>query len=179
MNRILLCIGLAVAGCSLGGDVAEPTAESHLIARMQGDWRIALTPEQRRQVRTMRFLLREPPPNNDELAEFDLTESESRAAIVILNEIRYDPDGERTKQLRAAIAGLEQGELTIGPERLELRLGGEKKGGTYEVAATNGHSAHLRLTRDDGKEESVDLTMTQDHELLFGEGNDAVRFVKR
>ncbi|MBO83890.1 MAG: hypothetical protein CL927_00910 [Deltaproteobacteria bacterium] len=178
MNRFALMAGLLGAACSLGADPA-PTAQDQIVARMQGEWRISLTEQQRRQVRTMRFLTRVPPPTNDELAQFKLTESESKAAIIILNEIRYDPHGERTQQLRTAIDHLEQGELSIGPTRLEVRLGDVKKAGRYEVGATTGTTAHLRLLRDDGKEESVALSLTPQHELVFGEGADSVMFVKR
>ena len=126
MNRVALLWTVLSVACSMGADPA-PTKEDLVVARMQGEWRISLTPEQRRQVHTMRFLTRVPPPTNAELAEFDLTEEESHAAIIILNEIRYDPDGERTQQLRSAIAHLEQGELSIGPERLEIRIGEVKR----------------------------------------------------
>jgi len=178
MNRfVLLCAATSMA-CSLGS-TSDPTQEDLVVARMQGEWRISLTPQQRRQVHTMRFLTRVPPPTNEELAEFDLTEEESHAAIIILNEIRYDPDGERTQQLRSAITNLEQGELSIGPERLEVRIGDVKKAGRYEVGATTGDSAHLQLVRDDGEEESVALSLTPEHELIFGEGSDAIMFVKR
>jgi len=179
MNRLFLAVWLALAGCSLGGPEA-PTAQTHLVARMQGEWRIALTPVQRQQVRTMRFLLREPPPTNEEVQQLDLNEEEAKAAIHILQEIRYDPGGERTRQLRAAIAGLEQGELSISPDRLEIRVGGVTKAGSYEVGATTGDSAHLLLTPDGAsKAESVALTLTPDHELIFGAGADAISFVKR
>ncbi len=178
MNRIVLSWAAMAMGCGLG-TAPDPTKEDLVVARMQGEWRISLTPEQRRQVHKMRFLTRVPPPTNAELAEFDLTEEESQAAIIILNEIRYDPDGERTQQLRSAIAHLEQGELSIGPERLEIRIGEVKRAGRYEVGATTGDSAHLQLVHDDGTEESVALSLTPSHELIFGEGADAIMFVKR
>ena len=178
MRHLAPFLALALAACSLDAPTTA-TSEDQIIARMQGEWRISLTAEQRRQVRTMRFLTRVPPPTNDELAQFELTEAESQAAIIILNEIRYDPDGERTKQLRTAIANLEQGELSIGPTRLEVRLGDVKKAGRYEVGATTGSTAHLQLLRDDGVEESVALSLTPQHELVFGEGADSVMFVKR
>ena len=44
---------------------------------------------------------------------------------------------------------------------------------------TTGDSAHLQLTRDDGETESVALSLTPKHELIFGEGADAIMFVKR
>jgi hypothetical protein len=178
MTRIILLWTALSLGCSLGS-APDPTKEDLVVARMQGEWRISLTPGQRRQVHTMRFLTRVPPPTNEELAAFDLTEDESHAAIIILNEIRYDPDGERTQQLRSAITNLEQGELSIGPERLEVRIGDVKKAGTYAVGATTGDTAHLQLVRDDGEEESVHLSLTPTHELVFGEGPDAIMFVKR
>lgn len=180
MKRLCMALWLACSACSLGPDAPPaPTVEAEVIARMQGEWRIALTAEQRKQVHTMRFLLQVPPPSNDDLKALQLTDAESRAAILILNEIRYDPDGERTAQLRSAIAGLESGELSIGPDRLEVRLGGVKKSGTYAIVATTGDAVHLRLTTPDGKEESVAMSLTPDQELLFGEGADSVRFVKR
>lgn len=180
MTRLTLAAWLACAGCSLGPDAPPaPTVEAEVIARMQGEWRIALTPAQRKQLHTMRFLLQVPPPSNADLKALELTEEESRAAILILNEIRYDPEGERTAQLRAAIAGLESGELSIGPDQLEVRLGGVKKSGRFEVVATTGDAVHLRLTTPDGKEESVAMSLTPEQELLFGEGADSVRFVKR
>lgn len=181
MRVLILTAALAVTGCSLGpSKPAAPTAESHLVARMQGEWRIALTPVQRQQVRTMQFLLRDPPPDNDEVRALELSEEEAKAAVHVLQEIRYDPDGPRTKQLRAALAGLEQSELTIGPERLEVRVGGVTKSGTYTVGATTGQSAHLLLLQDGAKKpESVALTLTDQLELIFGSGDDAVTFVKR
>ena len=180
IRTMLVCVSLWGAGCALGPSTPEgPKAEHHLVARMQGTWRIALTPEQRQQVQTMRFLLREPPPTNEEVQALNLSEDEATAALHILREIRYDPNGERTQQLRSAIAGLEQSELSFGPERLEVRVGGVTKAGTYEVGATTGSSAHLQLTRDDGETESVALTLTDDQELVFGFGQDTVTFVKR
>ena len=178
MTRLVGCIAALWMGCSTGAPV-DATATDQVLARMQGEWRISLTEEQRRQVRTMRFLTRVPPPSNEALAELNLSEEEANAAIIILNEIRYDPEGARTQQLRAAISHLEQGELSISPERLEVRLGEIKKSGRYEVSATTGTSAHLRLTRDDGVEESVALSLTPEHDLIFGEGDDSIMFVKR
>jgi len=165
-------------GC--GSEPAPPPTDTErVVARIQGEWRISLTPTQRRQVRTMKFLLQVPPPSNDALAELKLTDDEASAAVVILNEIRYDPEGERTQQLRAAIAGLEAGELTIGPDRLEVRLGGVHKSGRYTAVTGTGDKAHLRLERDDGEEESVAVALTPEGELVFGEGVDAVTFVRR
>jgi len=42
-----------------------------------------------------------------------------------------------------------------------------------------GDKAHLRLERDDGEEESVAVALTPEGELVFGEGVDAVTFVRR
>lgn len=181
MRRAVLGWLLATTvGCSLGPtQPSAPSAEDHLVARMQGNWRIALTPAQREQVHTMRFLLQDPPPTNEQVQALNLSEEQATAALHILREIRYEPDGERTRQLRSAIAGLEQGELSIEPDRLEVRVGGVTKSGTYEVGATTGSSAHLQLTRDNGSTESVALTLTEDHELIFGTGEDAITFVKR
>ena len=165
-------------GCS-GDPAPPPTAADQVVARMQGEWRISLSPEQRRQARMMKFLLQEPTPSNDDLAVLKLTDDEAASAVVILNELRYDPDGERTQQLRAAIAGLEAGELSFGPDRLVVRLGGVEKAGTYTVVSSTGESAHLRLEREGGGEESVAVALTVEGELMFGEGVDAVTFVRR
>ena len=131
-------------GCS-GDPAPPPTAADQVVARMQGEWRISLSPEQRRQARMMKFLLQEPTPSNDDLAVLKLTDDEAASAVVILNELRYDPDGERTQQLRAAIAGLEAGELSFGPDRLVVRLGGVEKAGTYTVVSSTGErtSRHM------------------------------------
>ncbi len=177
---MMLLGALAGSVTSCSGDPAPPpTAADTVVARMQGEWRISLTPEQRKQVKLMEFLLQDPPPSNAELTKLALTDDESSAAVLILNEIRYDPTGERTGQLRGAIAGLESGELSFGPEQLVVRLGGVQKSGTYAVVATTGNNAHLRMKTDDGKDENVSVTLTEEGELLFGEGVDAVTFVRR
>lgn len=173
----LLAVGLLeTAGC---GRPPAPTAAAEVAARMQGEWRIALTAEQRQQLDLMRFVLRQPPPSNDELEGLSLTEDQTAAAIVILNEIRYDPDGPRTEQLRAAVASLESGELSIGPGRLELRLGTVRKSGTYTITSASGSQAQLTLTESSGAEETVHVALTDEGDLLFGEAPDAVTFVRR
>lgn len=170
---------LAMAvGCS-GDPAPPPTATEEVVARMQGEWRISLSPEQQRQARMMKFLLQEPTPSNSDVAKLKLNDDEAAAAVVILNELRYDPDGQRTRQLRAAIAGLEAGELSFGPERLVVRLGEMQKAGDYAVVSTTGNVAHIRLKRDDGGEESVAVELTSEGELMFGAGVDAVTFVRR
>jgi len=177
---LLLLGALAGPSTSCSGDPAPPpTAADTVVARMQGEWRISLTPEQRKQVKLMKFLLKEPPPSNADLTKLNLTDDEASAAVIILNEIRYNPTGERTGQLRGAIAGLESGELSFGPERLVVRLGGVQKSGVYEVVATTGNNAHLRMETDAGKEENVSVSLTEEGELMFGEGVDAVTFVRR
>ncbi len=179
-GALLLGVLAAIGATACSTEAPPPPSDADVLtARIQGEWRIALSPDQRRQAELMQFLLRDPPPSNEEVESLNLTESEGKAVVLILNEIRYDPTGERTAQLRSAIAGLESGALSIGPDRLEVRLGDVRKAGQYTVVSSTASEAHLRLSRDDGEEESVALELTPDGELHFGEESDRITFVRQ
>ncbi len=177
MRALWLAVLLALSpGCA--GDDGAPARTTTEMARITGEWRIVLSPEQRRQVRVMRYVLQQPTPSDEALLGAGFRDSEAQTAVTLLREVRADPDGQRVAQLRATVAQLEDTAMLLTTDRLRMQLGQSTMEAGCELLEVNGDTFTLRTSDMEGNEQQVVLTLAND-ELVLGEGDEQMRFVRR
>jgi hypothetical protein len=164
----------AVAACA--DSPKSPAAAS--LAPLEGAWTLALEPAQRRQLRVMRFVLREPPPTDEELLQAGFRDDEARTAVTLLREVRSAPQGERVAQLRAMVAAMEDSAMVIQDGRLRMQVGPVTREGRLELVEVHGRRYQLRTIDAAGVAEPLTVATT-DSGLVVGEGSEAMHFVRR
>lgn len=177
----LLRTGLLLMVLPLVPACGEPAPSPHArpeLAALQGEWRISLTADQRRQLRVMEYVLRSPTPTDEEVLAADFSGDDARTAVALLQEVRAAPTGPRVAELRAAVAQLADAELAFDGDRLRLRLGAVAHEGEWRLLEAVGDRLRLQTRDAEGREQELVLELRGDT-LTFGEGADAMRFVRR
>lgn len=180
MGAALRAAARLVAIFTLGTACADApgTATPASLAPLEGAWTLSLEPAQRRQLRVMRFVLREPPPSDEELLQAGFRDDEARTAVTLLREVRSAPQGERVAQLRAMVAAMEDSAMVIRDGRLRMQVGPVTREGRLELVELHGQRYELHTIDASGTPEPLTISTTE-RGLVVGEGSEVMHFVRR
>lgn len=141
----------------------EPAAAtSGLSSRIQGEWKVVLTPEEKAQLDAMKLAFRDPPPTEAEIAA--LSQEEQMLVGIMLMAVQAEPDGEKVAEMKAVMQGLDNMKLTVTPDTMTMAIGDQGETAKWKVKSES--DAGLVILTTDAQGQTDELTIALDGSVL-------------
>jgi hypothetical protein len=147
---LLAALGAHTPASAASGDdeataVEQATAQT-LAERIQGEWNIVLSEQEKKQLDAMKLAFKEPPPTEAELEAANLSEEEGFLVALILMARSEDPNDPKIAEMKAAMDGLANAGLTITADTMTITVAGDAQATSYRVVEESDVGLEMRST---------------------------------
>ncbi|MCB9781247.1 MAG: hypothetical protein H6742_21955 [Alphaproteobacteria bacterium] len=158
-------------GDKAGADKA-PAADAKASVKLQGEWAISLSDEEKRSVEVLQLALKDPAPTEEDMTKMNLTDDEKMMVAFIGAAKAQDPSDPKVKEMEETAKALGSATLTVSDKEMTFKAGPTVEKATYVVESETDTSVTLKTTDADGKEDSSTITFKDEKTIELTDAND-------
>ena len=172
MFRMLVMWSL-IAGCV--GSVSEPDHAQQI----QGVWSVEPSEADKRQAFLLQLAFSQPPPDEQAIAEANLTDEEKVVVESLLQAQATAPDAPIIAVMRNRLAGMDSATFEITAAEMRFTLGGETEVRAYSVVSASESEVAISVVHPSGTSEEHVLQVRSPNELVLQEASGETTILHR